>query len=221
MDSKSRVISKGYEIEKFSGKEIRLKIFRYINENQITVTLDKNITEYGADELKSLCAEELCKIIPEIFDNTETAMRHFWYLQYDFNDFLVSKPLGKGVRGYFGVNAKGEIFINEDDGCWTEYCTTTDWELKSKEEVTEELYTSIEKSGYPTSKEACEQLADWILEAKSENKIVANPTLRSINMDFEPDIISTMKVPKTFDTSDFEGETMATMSLFDNKSKEQ
>ena len=57
--------------------------------------------------------------------------------------------------------------------------------------------------------------------AKLENKTITKPTLKSINMDFEPDIISTMKVPKTFDTSDFEGETVAIMSLFDNKSKEQ
>lgn len=186
MGSVNRVISKGYEIEKFNEREIRLKIFRYINENRITITLDKNVIEYSAEELKELCAKELHRVIPEVFDTIEKATQHFWYLQYDCNDYLVSKPLGKGVKGYFGVNAKGEIFINEDDGCWTEYCTTTDWELKSKEELTNKLHASISESGYPTSEDACEQLVNWILEGKRNNTI-PNLVCEGFNQDFESD----------------------------------
>lgn len=220
MRSNNRVISKGYEIKKFSKKEIRLKIFRYINENHITIALAKDIIEYSAEELKELCAKELHKIIPEVFDTLEKAIQHFWFLQYDFNDYLVSKPLGKGVRGYFGVNSKGELFLNEDDGCWAEYCTTTDWELKSKEGIVAELYASIEKSGYPMSKDAYEQLADWILEAKVENAINPNKLHGGFNMDFEADVMPTIKIPQTFNTTDFEGENITTMRLFDEKQKE-
>lgn len=187
MGSNDRIISKGYEIERFREKEVRLKISEYQDENWINVTLDKNVIEYSAEELKELCAKELQKVAPEIFDTLERATQYFWFLQYDFNDYLVSKPLGKGVRDYFGVNAKGEIFINEDDGCWTEYCTTTGWELKSKEELITGLCDSIEESGYPTSKDSCEQLIDWILEAKAENKIINKPMLQGFSMDFEPD----------------------------------
>lgn len=187
MSSEKRTIKKGYEIERLRGQEIRLKIIGYFDDKTLSVELDKDVKEFSADELKALCANKLHTNFSEVFDTLARAEDHLCFLQYDINDYLVSKPLGKGTRGILGVTAKGKLFVNEDEGCWSEYCNTDDWALKNKEELTANLYKDINEFGYATSNEDCEQLVNWILEARSENRCVSELVCKGFNMDFEPD----------------------------------
>lgn len=180
-------ISKGYEIEKFKGKEMRLKLIGFFDDAFVTVETDKELIEFTAEELKLLCAKKMHETYSEIFNTPERAGQHLWFLQYDINDYLVRKPLGKGTRSTFGVTAKGKLFLNEDEGCWTEYCNTDGWEKEDKNIVVKQLHKEVNEFGCNMSKDSCEQLVDWIIEAKTENKIINKPMLQGFNMDFESD----------------------------------
>ena len=153
---------------------------------------DKELVEFTAEELKALCAKKIHETYPEIFNTLERAEQHLWYLQYDINDYFVTKPLGKGTRGILGVTAEGKLFVNEDEGCWTEYCNTDNWENENKVDVINKLYDSINEYGFTTSKDSCEQLVNWIFEAKAKNVVNTNKLHGGFSMDFEPDPVQPM-----------------------------
>ena len=187
MNNDERIVNRGCIILEFWEKEMTLKLTGHFNDRFITIQPEKKLIEFDAEELKTLCAKEIYEAYPEIFATLLDAKEYLWFLQYDINDYLVRKPLGKGTRSTFGVTAKGKLFLNEDEGCWTEYCNTDGWEKEDKNIVVKQLHKEVNEFGCNMSKDSCEQLVDWIIEAKTENKIINKPMLQGFNMDFESD----------------------------------